>query len=399
MENAGLGATEVLLREFGGASSRAAPSAGAARRRCRTERRRCLGGRASAPGARAASRAVCWSGTPPRCAEMRSSTCWRCGRWASSRSPAVPMTSTSSTAALGRRPLVVDGLFGTGLDRDIRGLRRAGHRSASMPRRSRCSRSICRAASTPTPDRCGAWRCAQRCTVTFAAHKPGLHQFPGAELAGEAALRRHRRAASCRSGVGRDRSGRRRARSSLRGIPTRTRGPMVACLILAGSRGQDRRRAACRPSAPARGRGPGHHRERRGDAARAGAQGRGDHDRSALATPRRFEDALSLAGTRDAAAARTGLRTHSDKRALAVQLARELPIPCVLDADALTALGTSAGQLARGPGAPRAHASSGRSRAPAWLLGARGRARPLRAARATRARRAGRSWCSKARAP
>jgi NAD(P)H-hydrate epimerase len=83
--------------------------------------------------------------------------------------------------------LLVDGIFGTGLDRPVQGLH-----AAAIERLNACSapRVALDIPSGVDADTGAILGVAVRAdlTVTFAAHKRGLHQHPGARLAGELEL-------------------------------------------------------------------------------------------------------------------------------------------------------------------------------------------------------------------
>lgn len=341
MENAGLGATEVLLREFGAELAQHVVLVG--------------GTGQNGGDAWVVARQLLVRGFTPRCVLIGDP----------SRVQGDARINLEALRALGLDPepcpdtaflssrlaqasLVVDGLFGTGLDRDIEGFQAEVVHALNTAQKPVLALDLPSGIDADTGQVRGV-AVRARCTVTFAAHKPGLHQFPGAELAGSV---------HCVAiGVPLPAStswGLIEAQDVAREVPRRHpnahKGTNGRVLILAGSRGKT---GAALLSATA--------------ALRAGAglvtiASDGETQRvlehkvveimtEALSDASPFEDALSLARTRDAAVLGPGFGLTAEKRALAVRLAQELPVPCVLDADALSALGTNLGALrhAKGP--------------------------------------------------
>ena len=246
--------------------------------------------------------------------------------------------------------VVVDGLFGTGLDRPIEG----GH--------AEVVRAIGRAGapvlSLDVPSGIDAndgqvlgVAVGAAVTATFAAHKRGLHQHPGVDHAGEVVL--------CSIGVPAPDDTQValfEPDDAARLLPRRPRdahkGDAGHVLVVGGSPGKT---GAALLSG---------HGALRGGAGLVTVAARG---RAAKALDRKVIElmtaplddtakraipaALELAETMDAAVVGPGLGLDDDGRALALALARDLPIPTVLDADALTALADDPGMLrdAKGP--------------------------------------------------
>jgi len=237
--------------------------------------------------------------------------------------------------ALADASLVVDGLFGTGLDRDIQGFQASVVEALNAAHKPVFALDLPSGLDADTGQIRGV-AVRARCTATFAAHKPGLHQFPGAELAG--------RVYGVSIGVPLPKPlpwGIIEAEDVAAAVPPRHpnahKGTNGRVLILAGSRGKT---GAALLSGTA--------------ALRAGAglvtiasdaetQRVLEHKVVELmtealsdASPR--EDALALASHCDAAVLGPGFGLTVSRRGLSRELALQLPVPCVLDADALSAL-------------------------------------------------------------
>jgi len=254
-------------------------------------------------------------------------------------------------AELAAASLVVDALFGTGLDRPLTGVH-----AAAVARINACTAPVV-ALDLPSgvdADSGAVLGAAVDAdlTVTFAAHKRGLHQHPGAALAGEL---------SCASiGVPAPSSadaGLLEASDVARWIPARAldghKGTSGAVLVVAGSPG--RTGAALLSGLGALRGGAGLVTL----AARGAARAALDAKVIELMTEElpeqaeaALERALALAEGKHAAVIGPGLGLDEQGRTLARQLALALPLPTVLDADALTALGTDLGVL-RSASAPR----------------------------------------------
>jgi NAD(P)H-hydrate epimerase len=91
------------------------------------------------------------------------------------------------TAAVEKATLLVDGIFGTGLDRPVQGLHAAAIERLNASSAPRVALDIPSGVDSNTGAILGVAVRADL-TVTFAAHKRGLHQHPGAHLAGELEL-------------------------------------------------------------------------------------------------------------------------------------------------------------------------------------------------------------------
>jgi ADP-dependent NAD(P)H-hydrate dehydratase / NAD(P)H-hydrate epimerase len=254
--------------------------------------------------------------------------------------------------ALDGASLVVDALFGTGLDRPIEGP------FAEVVRRVNDARVPTVALDLPSgidADTGQVLGVAVRAvlTPTFAAHKRGLHQYPGVDHAGEVVpvsigVPAPIGASACLfepedvgATVG-PRSG------------DAHKGSAGHVLVVAGSPG--RTGAALLAGLGAA----------RGGAGLATLAARGEA-RQALdqkvvelmtaSLPDEAEGAvdraLELAGGMGAAVVGPGLGTDATARRLALALAQRLPIPAVLDADALTALADGGLDALPGAAGPR----------------------------------------------
>lgn len=241
-------------------------------------------------------------------------------------------------AALRDASLIVDGLLGTGLTRPVEGIH------AQVIERMNAATVPVVALDLPSgvdADTGAVLGCAVRAamTVTFAARKPGLYQFPGAELAG---------AIECVSiGVPVDASAPtllleasdiaawlpKRARDSHKG----TAGHVV---IVAGSAGTSGAAALCALGALRMGAGLVTVFTR--------ATGHEITERYPEIMVRTLPDSLeaacaevtTFAADKRAAVVGPGLGLDAFGRGLALHLAATLAIPTVLDADALTAIET-----------------------------------------------------------
>lgn len=260
-------------------------------------------------------------------------------------------------AALARATLIIDALFGTGLTRSVEGVfadviarigaidaRRAPVVALDLP-------------SGVDADTGAVLGIAPRAalTVTFAAHKRGLHQHPAAGLAGELALAPigvpipDALAASSAGLI---------EASDVAGwiaprAPDAHKGTAGHVVIIAGAPGRTGAAVLCGLGALRAGAGLAT------IATHAAARPALDQKVIELMTdalPEDLDDALSrahaLAKDKAAAVIGPGFGTDPDARAFMRALAIELPVPCVLDADALTALGTDHAFLRRAP-APR----------------------------------------------
>ncbi len=247
--------------------------------------------------------------------------------------------------ALGSATLVVDALFGTGLDRAI-----AGANATAIARINACG-SPCVALDLPsgvdadTGAVLGVAVQAQL-TVTFAAHKRGLHQHPGAGLAGEVVCVSIGVPVSAATDTMALEIG-----DLARFLPLRAadahKGSAGHVLVVAGAPGRTGAAVLSGLGALRAGAGlvtlcP-----------RAGARAALDAKIIELMTadlPDDVEAALrvihELAAGKQAVVVGPGLGLDPTGRELARRLAQELTVPAVLDADALTAIGQDLAQLA-----------------------------------------------------
>ncbi len=237
--------------------------------------------------------------------------------------------------------VVVDGLFGTGLDRDITGLYAQVIALINESERRVLALDLPSGVDANTGQVRGIAVRAD-CTVTFAAHKPGLHQFPGVELAGCVS------AVSIGVPLPSTSWGVIEARDVAHAVPRRRanahKGTSGRVLVLAGSSGKTGAAVLAATSA-----------------LRAGAglvtiatdvetQRALDHKivevmTAALNVANPGGDALALAGGQDAAVLGPGFGVTAERMALSFALAKDLPVPTVIDADGLTALGTEISAL------------------------------------------------------
>ncbi len=254
-------------------------------------------------------------------------------------------------AALERATLVVDGLFGTGLDRPIEGWR------AALVARLGASGAPVFAIDLPSgvDANTGAVlgvAAQAKLTVTFAAHKRGLWQMPGRGLAGEiVCVDIGVPGPSARDGL-------LEASDAARWLPRRAvdahKGSAGHVLVVAGSPGKTGA-ALLTGQAALRG-GAGLVTL----AARGAAREALDRKVVELMTSALSEtaedaraEALALAQGKRAAALGPGLGLDDDGKALAVALARELPVPAVIDADALSAIAEAGPERLREAAAAR----------------------------------------------
>jgi NAD(P)H-hydrate epimerase len=254
-------------------------------------------------------------------------------------------------SALSSATLVVDALFGTGLDRAL-----LGRYAEAVELINACAAPVV-ALDLPSgvdADVGAVLGAAVRAelTVTFAAHKRGLHQYPGAGLAGTV------RVASIGVPAPYDAPAALIEASDLaRWLPGRApdahKGSAGHVLVLAGARG--RTGAALLSGLGALRCGAGLCTL----AARGDGRAALDAKVIELMTEQLPEDergglarALELAKDKQAAVVGPGFGLDDASRSLARVLALTLPVPTVLDADALTALGADYTGL-RGAAGPR----------------------------------------------
>jgi NAD(P)H-hydrate epimerase len=238
--------------------------------------------------------------------------------------------------------LIVDGLFGTGLDRPLAGPLLevvAAINAAGVPV---LALDLPSGVDADTGQVLGA-AVQATLTVTFAAHKPGLHQHPGAACAGEL---------HCVDiGVPGPPAGRRgliEARDVAALLPPRRadahKGSSGHVLAIAGSAGKTGAALLAATGALRAGAGLVT------IASDAETRRALDHKVLELMTAEfpaqgALEALLELARGKASALLGPGFGLAAEARALACALARALPVPSVIDADALTALASEPSAL------------------------------------------------------
>ena len=240
--------------------------------------------------------------------------------------------------ALESATAIVEGLFGTGLDRPIEGWRRALVERLDAASASIFALDLPSGIDADTGRVLGVALHAEL-TATFAGHKRGLWQTPGRAHAGETVC--------VDIGVPGPRveDGLIELSDAARWLPPRAlaahKGTAGHLVVVAGSPGKSGAALLC-----------GH------GAMRAGAglvtlAPRGEardalelrvHELMTMALP---DEPLELSDGKDAAVVGPGLGLDDAGKALAVQLATGLSIPAVLDADALTALAEEGASVLR----------------------------------------------------
>lgn len=238
--------------------------------------------------------------------------------------------------------LVVDALFGTGLSRPLQGVHERVVRLLNESALPICALDLPSGIDANSGQLLGV--AIHACsTVTFAGHKLGLFQFPGADHSGEVELASIGvpvqggelvaviEAQDVAAALPRDRADAHKG----------TRGHVLAIAGSAGKTG-----AAVLSALGAMRAGAGLVTI----AADAATQRALDHKVLEIMTAPFEESAahdqlLALAADKRAALLGPGFGLGDARRQLARALARELPIPCVLDADALTAIGADSTQL------------------------------------------------------
>jgi hydroxyethylthiazole kinase-like uncharacterized protein yjeF len=225
--------------------------------------------------------------------------------------------------------LIVDGLFGTGLDRPVEGWRRGLLEALAAHPAPVVALDLPSGLDADVGSVLGAVLPAQL-TVTFAAVKRGLTQMPGRGLAGEVVVADIGvPATGFRDGVVED-------GDVLATLPPRAldahKGTAGHVLVVAGSEGTAG--AAVLSALGAL----------RGGAGLATVASRTVVEGAPVEVmQRRLDGTLALAEGKAAAVVGPGLGLDAEGRAEALRWALEAPLPAVLDADALTA-------LAEGPG-------------------------------------------------
>lgn len=253
-------------------------------------------------------------------------------------------------AALARATLVVDALFGTGLDRPIAGAHAEVVAKLNACNAPKVALDLPSGVDANTGGVLGV-AVEAALTVTFGAHKRGLWQHPGARLAGEVrcvpigvAVPAQADAALLE------------ARDAVAWLGTRAsdahKGDAGHVLVIAGAPG--RTGAALLSGLGALRMGAGLVTL----APRGGARAALDAKVVELMTAEVPVDAgaavatlVALARDKDAAVIGPGLGTDDAGMAIAKQTSMELDVPAVLDADALTAWGTGFDSLGFAPAA------------------------------------------------
>jgi hydroxyethylthiazole kinase-like uncharacterized protein yjeF len=248
--------------------------------------------------------------------------------------------------ALSDATLIVDGLFGTGLDRAIDGWR------AALIERLNARALPAFAIDLPSgvdADTGGVLGVAidATLTATFAAHKRGLWQVPARAKAGDIVCLDIGVPAPAARDLWLELS------DAARWLPARAihahKGSAGHVLVVAGSAGKTG--AALLAG----------HGALRGGAGLVTLASRGAPEASVieLMTTSLPDDesalqaALAAAAGKHAAVLGPGLGLDERGRALAVALAESLPIPCVIDADALTAIAERGVEILASAAAPR----------------------------------------------
>jgi len=247
-------------------------------------------------------------------------------------------------SALAHASLVIDALFGTGLDRPL-----SGAYAAAIERINAAAAKVV-ALDLPSgvdADSGAVLGAAVRAdlTIAFAAHKRGLHQHPGAALAGEV------RCASIGVPPPFDAAFALIEASDVAGwVPERApdahKGQAGHVLVVAGAPGRTGAALLCGLGALRAGAGLATL------AARGQARAALDAKVVELMTAELSLEAepaiaqvLELCQEKQAAVLGPGLGLDPAGRTLARRLALALPVPAVLDADALTALGEDCTEL------------------------------------------------------
>jgi hydroxyethylthiazole kinase-like uncharacterized protein yjeF len=251
--------------------------------------------------------------------------------------------------ALAGASLVVDGLFGTGLDRALAGLACDVVQTICAAGVPLVALDLPSGVDADTGQILGAAPSA-RLTVTFAAHKPGLHQHPGAALAGEIVCAPIGVPVVPSGSVGLI-----EASDVAELLPVRAadahKGTNGHVLVIAGSAGKTG--AALLSASAALRMGAGLVTLASDPETRRAL----DHKVVEIMTAEidaadRVASALLLSQGKSAAVLGPGLGLVAEAQAFAYALALSLPLPCVLDADALSALGPRLATL-REAAAPR----------------------------------------------
>lgn len=349
MENAGRGAYEFIRREFAECLSRVAVVGGVGQN----------GG-----DAWVVARHLFNAGYPPRCvlvgdrAKVRGDAAVNLDALEQLGVTVANVHDRSLSGAFGSpldaplrdATLIVDGLFGTGLDREITGVNASVIRRINGATAPRVSLDIPSGIDADSGKILGV-AVEARATVTFACHKRGLHQHPGAKLAGRLHL------VSIGVPAPKDSPWSMLEAKDVAGwlVPRGLdahKGVGGHVLVIAGAPGRTGAAALSGLGALRSGAGlvtlcP-----------RAGAQSALDGKVIELMTvdmPANLASAIEFVKAelenKQAAVIGPGLGKDDDAKQLVRQLALELEKPCVLDADALTIIGTDLADLkkAKGP--------------------------------------------------
>jgi hydroxyethylthiazole kinase-like uncharacterized protein yjeF len=240
--------------------------------------------------------------------------------------------------------LLIDGLFGTGLDREVTGVNASVIKRLNSAAAPRVSLDVPSGIHADTGKILGV-AVEARATVTFACHKRGLHQHPGAKLAGRLHL------VSIGVPAPKDAPWSLLEAADVVGWLTPRaldahKGLGGHILVIAGAPGRTGAAVLSGLGALRSGAGlvtlcP-----------RAGAQSSLDGKVIELMTadmPANITSAIDFVKSemekKQAAVLGPGLGVDDGARELVRQLALELDKPCVLDADALTIIGTDLGEL------------------------------------------------------
>jgi len=270
--------------------------------------------------------------------------------------PVAVLTEQDLAAALADAALIVDGVFGTGLDRPIEGLGAAVIERINRADAVRVALDIPSGIDANSGKVLGVAVRAEL-TLTFAAHKRGLHQHPGAAHAGDVVLVGIGVPAPARTAFSADEPEYAAIEASdVRGLlPLRAadahKGRGGHVLVVAGSPGRTGAAVLSGQGAMRAGAGlvtlcP-----------RAGARAALDAKVLEIMTsdmPADLDAAVAHVvaeiKAKHSAVVGPGLGTDEEGSKLAERLALELTAPCVLDADALTAFRGRAADLRKAAG-------------------------------------------------
>ncbi len=244
------------------------------------------------------------------------------------------------TLELAGASLIVDALFGTGLARNLEGVHAQVVARINDSAVAVCALDLPSGIDADTGQVLGSAIRADS-TVTFAGYKRGLFQFPGVDHAGELVL------ASIGAPVPDSDVAVIEARDVAALVPRSPRdahkGSRGHVMIIAGSKGKTG--AALLSSFGALRSGAGL------VTIAADAETQPVLEQKVLEVmTAQFTDAasiLKLIESKGAVVLGPGFGLEDERKALVRELARDIPVPCVLDADALTALGEDVEQLQR----------------------------------------------------